>query len=34
MLDKSPVPVGGGDHVSVLIRDRLDEAGQVQEAAS
>jgi hypothetical protein len=34
VLDKSPVPVGGGDHVSVLIRDRLEEAGQGQEAAS
>jgi hypothetical protein len=34
VLDKSPVQVGGGDHVSVLIRDRLEEAGQGQEAAS
>jgi hypothetical protein len=34
VLDNSPVPVGGGDHVSVLIRDRLEEAGQGQEAAS
>jgi hypothetical protein len=34
VLNKSTVPAGGGDYISVLIRDALEEAGQGQGDAS